>query len=1117
MPKESAARTSAEATAPIWLREAVSDFGKQCQEKLAGPGDREAAIRSPLESLLRTVAGHIGVNAIFHDEVRDAERCVRPDFAVSIDGTIGAHAEIKAPGRQLDPRKFTRHDRQQWERQRDLPNLLYTNGTEWRLYQDGELWAKPVLLSGGDLATAGRDLSPPARLETLLARFLRWKPQQITTVSALVKAIAPRTRLLHRKVLDQLTVEKKAVAEGADERQQPFTGLASDWRALLFPQATDEEFADGYAQAVTFALLLARAESIELAGRSLHEIGGALGHKHSLMGRALRLLTDDVTACFRDTLDLLVRVVDAVDWPKIRGGSRDTYLHLYQHFLELYDNERRKKSGSYYTPHEVVDQMVRLTEEALINYLEKPQGFRDDEVRTIDPAMGTGTYLHAILQRVVQATALVDGPGAVPGALSQAAERVMGFEQQMCPYTVAELRTASLLAIYGAVPPPGGMRLYVADTLDDPDAEQTQIAYAHQLIAEHHRKANAIKTGTNATVVIGNPPFRELANSEGVWVEKGGKAHSDMTRAILEDFRVDAEKSQAKLKNTYVYFWRWAIWKVWESTPTQPDGDAGVVCLISPSSYLTGPAYARMREYLRRYASEGWIIDLTPEGHIPPVSTRIFPGVKQPLAIGLFVRKPDTSDQFAARIRYRAVSGQQQDKYAALATIGLDDNGWREVRDGWADPFTPAPGGQWDSYPALSELMPWYSPGVYPTRAWVYSPSAAALYKRWRVLLAETDPEKQAILVKVRRGAKVSKTEAPLPGADTHRTRRPLLQDRVTQPNPVQVGFRSFDRQWLLPDSRLIERPRRGLWTARIPGQVFVIEQHRHAIWGGPGIVFSALIPDYHHFNNRGGRTLPFLHPDGTANLAPGFRQALSAALGRDVKDAEVLAYIAAVVAHPGYTKTFRDELRTPGIRVPVTGDPDLWAQAAQIGEQVIWLHTYGAACYGPDRPAGNVRLAEDSDLRPPKCAEAVSSLPETMSYDEGRATVIIGDGEFAPVRRAVWEYTVGGRNVLSSWFNYRKKNPSGKKTSPLDRIHPDTWIPDWTKDAVDLLTVLTRLTAIEPTQAELLSRILAGKLLSVGELTAAGTRWPQTEKDRKPRYAYDSLGPTAGQATLAM
>jgi hypothetical protein len=124
------------------LRNAVSVFGEECRQKLAGPGDREAAIRSPLESLLRKVGEHIGVQAVFHDEVRDAQRRVRPDYGVSVAGSINGYIEVKAPSHVLDPAKFSGHDREQWERQRDLPNLVYTNGTEWRLYRDGPLRAE---------------------------------------------------------------------------------------------------------------------------------------------------------------------------------------------------------------------------------------------------------------------------------------------------------------------------------------------------------------------------------------------------------------------------------------------------------------------------------------------------------------------------------------------------------------------------------------------------------------------------------------------------------------------------------------------------------------------------------------------------------------------------------------------------------------------------------------------------------------------------------------------------------------------------------------------------------------------------------------------------------------
>lgn len=1102
---------------PPWLQEAVSVFGEECRLKLAGPGDREAAIRTPLETLLRTVGEHVGVPAVFHDEVRDADRRVRPDYGVSVAGAISGYVEVKAPGRSVDPARFAGHDKQQWERQRDLPNLIYTNGTDWRLYQDGEPAGDPVALTGGDLTTAGRNLQAPASLEGLLTSFLRWKPQPITAVGTLVRHVAPLTRLLRGEVLDQLAAEKKLIAAGADEYAQPFTGLARDWRALLFPQASDATFADGYAQTVTFALLLARTEGIDVTGQPLHEIGAALGSDHSLMGKALQLLTDDLAADFRVTLDLLVRVIGAVDWPRIRRGRHDTYLHLYEHFLDLYDNELRKKSGSYYTPREVVEQMVRFAEEALITRLGIAHGFRDPDVLTVDPAMGTGTYLHTILDRVARATAEKDGPGAVPGAVSQVAERLVGFELQMGPYAVAELRTADLLASYGAVPPPGGMRLYVTDTLDDPYATQTQMGYALQLIAASRRKANRIKAKANVTVVIGNPPYKELAVGEGGWVENGGQEHGKMTRPILEDFYVaGAGRFKAKLKNLYIYFWRWATWKVWESTPSEPDGDAGIVCFISTSGYLTGPAFTGMREYLRRHASEGWIIDVTPEGQTPDIPTRIFPGVRQPLAIGIFVRKPDTSDQFPAVIHYRSVSGSQHEKFADLAAITLDGTGWRAARTGWTEPLTPAADSQWDTFPALSDLMPWYSPGVFPTRTWVYAPDPETLRRRWRTLLSESDPAVQSAMFKeTQRDATLDKAKTPLPGSDTHRpASRTVRHDGTTQPAPVRVGYRAFDRQWILPDSRLMDRPRPDLWAARIPGQVFVCELHTETIAAGPGAVFTALIPDFHHFKGSGGgRTLPYLHPDGTPNIALGLPDALSEALGEPVSAADVLAYVAAVVASPAYTEAFADELETPGIRIPITADARLWTRAAVLGREVIWLQTYGQAFSGPSRPRGDIRLPA-SDQRRPLCKTPVTSMPEVISYDQATDTITLGSGEFGPVPCSVWEYAVGGKNVIRSWFNYRKKDPGGKRTSPLDSIHATTWNPDWTTEFIDLLNTLIRLVELEPLQAEVLQNLLANDLISMDELARLGTRWSASQQDRKPRFGYDSLRPVESSAS---
>lgn len=1086
--------------APEWLTVAVRDFGASCAAKLAGPGEREAAIRTPIEVLLGTVGGRMGVAAVFHDEVRDTERQVRPDYGVSVGGAISGYVEVKAPGRPVDPAALRGHDRIQWERQRDLPNLLYTNGTEWRLYSDGDLFGAPVRFTG-DL-DSGR-IEAPAAFEKLLTTFLNWQPATITSVGALVRAIAPLTRLLRGEVLDQLSAERRAVRGGAEREVQPFLGLARDWRRMLFPQADDATFADGYAQTVTFALLLARTNGITVAGRSLHTIGDELRAEHSLMGRALQLLTDDLAADFKVTLELLARVVDAVDWPRVRRGQRDTYLHLYEHFLDEYDANLRKSSGSYYTPVELVEQMVRLTENVLVSRLDKRRGFAEPEVLTVDPAMGTGTYLQTVLERVAKVAEAHDGPGAVAGAVSLAAERMVGFELQMGPYAVAELRAADLLASHQASPPPGGMKLFVTNTLDDPHAAEVELGSGMQLIAHARRRANAVKAKANVTVVIGNPPYAELANGDGGWVENGTTG-LDSRRGIpapLEDwYTPGASRFKAKLKNLYVYFWRWATWKVWESTRDQVDGDAGVVCFVTTSGYLTGPAFTGMREYLRRYASEGWIIDLTPEGQTPDIPTRLFPGVRQPLAIGVFVRTADATRDKPALIHYRSVTGSRAAKLAALAEAQLDDDGWRDCRTEWEAPLTPAANSGWDTYPALDDLMPWYSPGVFPTRTWVYSPSPQTLNRRWATLVSETDRERKSVLFKEGRDANLTKTKPRLPGDDTHPNPGvPVIDERDLSTSLVRVGYRAFDRQWLLADPRLMDMPRRDLWSARVPGQVFVIEQHRKVIQTGPAVIFTELIPDFDYFKgSEGGRAFPILHSGEIGNLARGLAAALSERFGFRVSAFDVLAYIAGVAAHPAFTRTFADELTTPGVRVPVTSDPVLWARAVEIGQQIIWLQTHGTTFTGPDRASGSVRFPL-GDSRQPLSLLPITEMPEKITYDSVRGVIIVGGGEFGPVSAAVWEYAVGGRKVVKSWFNYRKKDPGGRRSSPLDEIHNDTWESTWTGEFIDLLTILTRLVELEPAQAELLEAILRGDLVSRSALADEGVRWPTGAADRKP------------------
>ena len=223
------------------------------------------------------------------------------------------------------------------------------------------------------------------------------------------------------------------------------------------------------------------------------------------------------------------------------------------------------------------------------------------------------------------------------------------------------------------------------------------------------------------------------------------------------------------------------------------------------------------------------------------------------------------------------------------------------------------------------------------------------------------------------------------------------------------------------------------------------------------------------------------------------------------------MAYLAAVMAHPAFTARFKADLVRPGLRVPLTADAKLFAEAVALGSEVIWLHCYGErfADAAAGRPKQAPRLPKEiAPTIPAKGAipGAPEPLPETMDYEPAARRLRIGKGYIENVTPEMWAYEVSGKNVLRQWFSYRRRDRSRpiigdrRPPSPLDKIQPDHWLPEYTSDLLDLLNVLGRLIALEPKQADLLERICAGKLRKADELREAGALAHDDSKPAKQK-----------------
>ncbi|MFC5747986.1 type ISP restriction/modification enzyme [Actinomadura rugatobispora] len=1089
------ARSTLPASTLTEITEAVGRFGAEVGPKLRnGSGGAEDQLRGPFERLLDDLGRILGIDVLTVGEVSLAALGIRPDYSVDVAGAHIGYVELKAPGKGV-PTTWTPTSREQkqWDKLRLLPNVLYSDGQQYAVYRSGELVGRVARLEGdirhadGRLAPAGEEFA------RVIAAFLLWEPETPRTIPQLVRAVANLCRLLRGEVADALRRERAGA-----ERQPVFVGLVDDWRVLLFPELSDEQFADAFAQTITFSLLLARVDGIDFAGKPLSEIARELGKKHSLMGKALNVLTEGTVEGHSIVVTTMLRVIGVVDWDALTDGSRDDYLYLYERFLEHYDRDLRRQSGSFYTPDEVSGFMVRFADEVLRTRLGRAYGLASDDVTIIDPAMGTGTFLLKIVDQVAETVSREEGSEAVPSQLLALFGRLIGFELQTCPFAVAELRMHQALKIrHGTEIPEREVRFFVADALDNPYAEQTQIASTLEPIARSRREANRVKRETAVRVVIGNPPYRERAKGLGGWVEQGDPNSGE--DAPLQRFRAPGQgRYEYVLSNLYVYFWRWATWKVFDA---HPEDSSGIVAFITPSSFTTGPGYAGMREYLRRTADEGWIIDLSPEGHQAPVNTRVFPGVQHPLCIAVFVRRGTGDPARPAKIRHMSVAGRRTAKFAQLNDVSLADSRWRECGDGWQDRLEPAIDDAWGRHPLLGDLMPWQAPGVKPNRTWVYAPLPETLAARWKRLTA-APPEDKPTLFKESDSRRVDSVVSSAPGFIDHNGS--LLAETGPCPGPVRIAYRSFDRQWTVPDIRLFDRPRPDLWRVQGDNQLFVVEQHRHRTGRGPGVVFTALLPDMDHFmGHHGGRVLPLYRDSAglAANLPPKLCTVLAERLGMRVTAEDVLAYVAAVVAHPGYTERFTKELATPGIRVPMAADAEVWLEAVAIGREVLWLHTYGERFHDHNagRPLGSPRLPDEERPRVVvRIPGEPAGMPEKIDYDPDRRTLNVGDGRISPVAPRVWEYEVSGMRIVKKWFDYRRREPAGRRSSPLDDINPERWPAKFTTELLELLNVLGRCAALEPAQAQLMDRIVSSPLITTDHLAAEGVL-PVSAKERKP------------------
>ena len=774
-----------------------------------------------------------------------------------------------------------------------------------------------------------------------------------------------------------------------------------------------------------------------------------------------------------------------------RFNEGEAVPYFYEPFLQAFDPQLRKQLGVWYTPGEVVRYMVARVDRALKDDLGIADGLAAENVYVLDPCCGTGAYLAEVLRRI-GANLEGRGLGALAGSMVKKAalKRVFGFEIMPAPFVVAHLQVGLTLQDLDAALAEGGAErvgVYLTNALTgwEPTDEEKQVVAFPELEEERDR-ANEVKRDRPVLVILGNPPYNGFA---GMAVDE----ERELSESYRSTKRVRRPEGQG-LNDLYVRFFRMAERRIAEKT------GQGVVCFISNYSWLDGLSFTGMRErYLGAFDSiridclngdKYKTGKIAPDGSPDPsiFSTESDPvGIQVGTAIATLVRKAEHAP--TESVEFRHLWGQKKREELLASAEAAPDSLYQHT-----SPILPlglpilsaALSNEWFDWPSLPELFPVSFPGVKTSRDGF-------------LVDIDPDRLRARVGDYFKSELTHDEIRQRYPGVMKSTARfdaRAVREELLARGGPDEAGFirfayRPFDTRWLYweKDTELLDRKRTDYRPHVYAGNLSLsAAQHLRKGADQPQTCLTEHMASL-HLIERGANMFPaWLQDDGVGQLggANDRRPNLSAAAenylgsaGLTVED--LLHHVLAVLHNPAYREANSGALRMEWPRIPLPGWPDgdddvaeALAESAARGRELAQLldsdTPVPGVSQGTPRPeigaiavpattggrnmtandyavtAGWGRYGAAQAVMPGKGSieERAYTSAERSALDNTLPTlgdttfdIYLNDGAFwSNVPAAVWNYKLGGYQVLKKWLSYREQAILDRPLTPEEVEH---------------------------------------------------------------------------------
>lgn len=558
----------------------------------------------------------------------------------------------------------------------------------------------------------------------------------------------------------------------------------------------------------------------------------------------------------------------------------------------------RKARGIVHTPAEVARYGVGRIDALLRERLGCPAGLADSKVCALDPALGTGVWLAAWLDRL----GATDRPGPELLAYDVDAASIGAARALLMPRARA---SGAQLTLYDA------NTLTVADPWGPTRRERVR-------------------------VILGNPPWGARSESRGL----------TLSDTWLREFHGDAqgrslgERRSGVLSDDYVRFFRWAL----EQARQAEHG--ALVCLATNSSFLDGPVHRGMREALLRAFDSIEVLDLggnALRGNQGARDENLF-GVRVGTCLTIALRSPQAGERKAV-LAYSKVTGSTHSKLAML-----DDSrpGDTQVFDAHGPQFRflaeRPPKAILEGF-SLPEAFPFHREGVQTNRdALLTDADEAVLRARMQALVDGGLPFPERLLEQ--KATLLTALQEAL-SADTPR----LL---------ARLSYRPLDERFFCQLAPLCHRPRPDLSQAVAHSSLSLLSARKDR-GDGPWNLFGVAdaLADACYLSTRSScrtRVFPSHDPSGAPNLSHTLARRVEDRIGQPLPVQALVAYCIGVLCAESFRRDHAQALHQDYPCLPLPASAEAFYSLQGAGQAWIdaWLRPTQAqdddALAGPTR-----------------------------------------------------------------------------------------------------------------------------------------------------------------------